>query len=729
MAEKLEPIIASLKSVFDSKMQGGSAAALAGGKNSGDMIMSTLDKLAKDLAVGSTDVTTHFKKVFTSLASADVSGAVDGVVGLVKTAHTLIKNAVSATITTAGTTLATAFAANTYVSQKIAGIMSNGLMGSTQAFTSTINQALQIAAKALPPGLQPAIANMGTMISQLLNTATQAFLIQYQDYEVLQKVRQKSRAQTGEGAAGDKAANEARAAVQSRFGMLGREEAAQWGNALMDQGARVTDSTMDNMIRVGKTMGMDAAAMGPTFDRFLVLSSNVEEAGKMMKDSFRAMQAAVGDTNIPVQKLSKFVNDAAVQARFMNVDLKSVNTTMQFLTANADKFSAAGVSVRENGGQMLKELTSGAGKWDDALHAFLGTKGGTSGSPIEGILRSKMGSGFASTVQSTAGGGFTGAKATDQGIVAERLGTMKEAMIEASKGAKTAQEKFYIQQKMATDVFKLGDDAAKAMAMSSKDDMKSLAENPKLADEFKSSQDLQRDLLKTSTIQERIQRQAAATAVQQLKATIDMATFAMVTAAEVAGMEIPDELKDTLKGTFKDTAQSMEEMYNTAKSGLKSIGYDKIMPSIDNAINTATTLAGGRKYKNEEGDDEEETGKDKHTEKGKYTGGNVYKHAATGANLLGADLTRVGERESELWRAGKEQFLIPGADGRVFNHNETMDMMKNNMPTTIDTSTSRGAGPSGGNQTKIEITINAGTVVDKKNIAELMENAFLEAMA
>jgi len=433
-----------------------------------------------------------------------------------------------------------------------------GAEGAFKAFISTFTDGLKM--------MGGSMGKIGTMLDSVMGNAVKAFLFRYDDYLAAAETRQRARAQLGEGGRVEGVARE----VPAYYSALGRDKAKEWGMALIDQGVAVEAGMMDRMIRIGKTMGIDASGMASVLNETLAVTSNAYEASDVMEKTFMAMQKAAEGTNLPVKLLAQQVREATVNARFMNVDMKTVSATMQMMTKDADKLKAMGIDLRKDGGKILSDMTNATNKATDAMHVFFGTKGGTAGiTAMEGWAESKFGKGFVESLKATAGGGFEMEKGAGGEMMAQRLEVMKKTMIDASKHTDDASEKLFIQMKVATDTFGMSEETARMLAGKDLDQMKKIAENPALANEFKSSKQLLGELKSKAAINEGIQRMMASLSIQQLSTMLQSMTYLQYIAlAELAGLE--GELGATARELL--TKVSPEAVQASMLAGFKGMG-------------------------------------------------------------------------------------------------------------------------------------------------------------
>jgi hypothetical protein len=660
-------------------------------------VMKSMSDFTKDLGSGAKDLAKNFSAVKTAISSGkitDIAKAMDSTIG---TINKSFGSMASAFLKAADGIFAGLLNLEKYMLTKTKQAM-GGLDGTVAAFGSMIQDSMNLAAKAT--GIQ-SFSAVGGMVNEILQTSMSAFNVFFKVNLSRQQARYAAMAQTGGGATGEARGALAVSTVTDLFGKgFSLDEAKQWGDAVSKQGAALTTNLAENVTKIGLTMGMSPGEMSSTLDKFLVLESDAEKAGKMMVSSFTAARVAAEQSGIPAGKLQQNIMTAAVNARFLNVDLQTVSNTMLMLTKNQDKFKAAGVSIREDGAKILEDLSGGSKKFSDAMFAFFGTKGGTEGSPIAGLIKAKMGTTFATSLQETAGGGFSAQAGTSGDMMVQRLDMMKSTMIDAAKSASTKEEKLYAQMKVATDVFGMSEETAKVLAMGGKDDLKKLAENPKLADQFKTTGQLLGDLKSLQSVNEKIQIQMASLASEQVKNLIAVATNTAISAAQAAGVNLKDlglegSAKDALAESIKSSAKTLQVMSKITGGVVNSVSGGEFSKLLG-ALQTIQYRIGGG---------------------AEYMGG--YVSAWGGKNVY-----NVGERGPELFVSGNKQFFIPSESGVIRNTSETMGLL------------GKGQGESGvisksqekmGDQKIMHLTINAG-MLDKSGFKHLLENEVLGAL-
>lgn len=670
--------------------------------------LSNIKTIVSSMTSNTTEMVKNLSELQKSVRSGNIIGIVRSIDELSKSMNGSIKTIMGFLLRAADNTISGILTFETRILALATRGIEGGLKGAVGAFGSSIQAAMnEVAAQTKIQSFSA----VGGMVNQIIQTSMAAFNLYFQDRLSQQKMKYLAASQTGGGAAGVERGATTVATMRTLYGNFAREEAEQWASSMLKQGAVVEPGLTDMMIRVGKQMQIEPGEMGGILDKMMTIATKGQDPGRLMSESFRASMGFADKLGVSTQKFQKNIMDATAQARFLNVDMKTVASTMQMLTNNQEKFRAAGVSIREDGGKILGELTGGSKKFSDAMHVFFGTKGGTEGSPIEGLIKSKFGTTFASTLKSTAGGGFTAAVPSGGDMTAQRLEMMKSTMMEAAKGAKSDAERIYLQSKVAEETFGMSEETARVLAMSDKDNLKKLAENPKLANEFKSQKDLMGDLVSMQAIDQNVQRKMAAMAGEQIKNLIAVATNTALMAAKALDVSVPEEdLKKAAAMSLKATMESNVAMLKYSGSLVKGVmdatgGQKKGEPSPTDKMVEAFDLIG------------------KGLAKKMQTGGQVYP-AQTGRNVY--SVAEDGRPELFHSGSGSNTLFAPGEAGRIFNANETMNTFQKGLgggggggggAPTVNRS-------GGGEKTVLNITINAGTL-DKGSFAKLLETEIL----
>lgn len=619
-----------------------------------------------------------------------------------KTFNTAASQIIGFVANTAGKILQVTAGAHSFINKRITEI-SGGIAGAYTAMGNTISSSLKAVGSAVGGELGKGISEMGGMIGQLLSTAGNAYLFMYEDYIAKARTVQLTSAQTGILPGGMRGRETTATEAFKNIGLLGRKGAEEWGSAMVKQGVVFESDMTLRMAKVGKAFGISSGETSELLSQFINITGEAAKAGTALESSFGYAVAAAQGTNIPVLALQKNIAGAASAARFLNVDFKTVAGTMQYLTENQKKFQAAGVSIREDGGKILKELSAGTNKWTDSLHAFFGTKGGMEGSPIEGLMKSKFGTEFASTLQSTGGGGFTAKGGQEGTMMLQRLDVMKETMMEASKGASNDQEALYMQMKVATETFGMSEETAKVLAMGQKDDLRKMAENPKMMDQFKSQKDILSELKDTSVHQEAFARTSAYLADEQLKLLANQLTYAMITAAGVMRLK-PSDLgisEEDIRNSVRGGAEAMKNMFESVTKQAVAFMPAETRKAIERPMDLTKSML---------------------QKMAMLHGGSVFP-AQTGRNVYSV----AEDGRPEIYSGGGDNILFsPASAGKIYNANETMGIFKRGLQGSPSQGMSMKTEKSG-NTINMNLTINAGTL-DRGKFARLLEEEVLNTL-
>jgi len=575
----------------------------------------------------------------------------------------------------------------TFLNKKVSQAMGS-ISGAFTAITSTVTDAMR--AIGGPNTLVGKAANMADSIMQnFINAA----MVLFRDTLAIRKTIQAAKVQAGTPAVGGSGV------VREMRGMmwgLGRDAAQKWATSLIDVGVVAESKVLPEIVRVGLATGQSTSQVMEGYSKMLALTNNANEAATMLHDTFRAAGAAAKGTHLPVKELAKWIQTAGANSRFLNIDMKGVSATLQMMTSDQEKLNAMGISMRLHGKKILEDLTSGANKATDALHVFYGTKGGTSGlSAMEGWVESKFGAGASTTLKATAGGGFEMEKASGTQMLAQRLEVMKKTMMDAAKGASTDSEKLYIQMKVAQETFGMSEETARLMAGKDLDEMKKIAENPKLAQKFDNTRKLMRDLRGINERQEQIQRALANMSMNQVDMLISAVGFlstiaaaGVLTAAEAVEIPTDEGAMAELK-TYLQT-KSVGFMTNMGKSVENMVKqFDVVTSVLGGVIPEATKrslaklredISGGRKgiISSIVGGTGSRSGSESSNASGDYYGGYLPQLAVGGSLGYGAVVNEWGKFESILGGLGtaveKEGMLLlaPG-NRRVVSHRDTME--------------------------------------------------------
>lgn len=370
-------------------------------------------------------------------------------------------------------------------------------MGGVQGFMqANLNAMSKMVGSALP--------GAGAALQQMGNAVIQAVIVLVEDAIAASHIEQASIAQTDEGK------TSVSMWAKQQIGFIGRDEAKQWAAAFSNIGVTgLGEKSLNELLAVKYGQLLSVQETTNYLNQFMVLSGTSSNAAKQLSSAFAQMKAAAKGTEIPVKSMVKWIADAGVQSRLLNVDYKVLSNTMGYLASREKQLARVGVSVRESGGKILGELT---GKhFSEELHAFLGVKAGLSSDPIKAIVRSMLGKEAAMSLKATAGGGLTiDEKAAKSDTMATRIGAMLQMMNEATASITDNEQKFYYRRKMAMDVFGFSEEAANTLALADASDVqKFMKENPDVVNETRGTREVVAKLLTVAQRSEILQRMMA----------------------------------------------------------------------------------------------------------------------------------------------------------------------------------------------------------------------------
>jgi len=363
-----------------------------------------------------------------------------------------------------------------------------------QGFMQAGLKAVSSIAGAVMPGLGAALEGMGNAIIQAVITLAE-------DTFARNQIAQASIAQTGKG--NTSVARWASDWLES----IGRDEAKQWASGLSGIGVTgLGHDKLNVLLKVKYGQGLSVQETTQYLHQFIVFSDKSSTAADQIKSAFAQMKAAAQGTEMPVKSMVKWIADAGVQSRLLNVDYKVLANTMGYLASREKSMSAFGVSMRESGGKILSELT-GKG-FTDEMHAFLGMKAGISTNVVHAMVGSMLGKEVMENMQFTAGGGIAvdEKKVTKSDMMARHFENIVKMLQETTKGmdAKTA---FYVRTKMAKETFGFSEETARTLATADiKDVTKLLEKNPEMVNETKTTNQLLGELKTMAQRNEAIQR-------------------------------------------------------------------------------------------------------------------------------------------------------------------------------------------------------------------------------
>jgi len=663
-------------------------------------IIKDLDKIGSELGVESGKIIAAFndtakhnvemwskaKGLVTDAVTGNFSGAMKTLSSFSDSMNETLLNSIISMGKVGGEIIGVGLDVITYANVEASKARS-GIEGAMHMITDSIVAPLQ--------DMKGSFGKFGRMLGSVLNNAISDVTFIYRDYLTRAKTAQLAQAQLGLGETGT-VAREMRVFMDR----LGREEAQRWAGELIKIGITEDAGALRDALQTGLTMQMDPGEVAGMMNELLAVTNNSTEASDTLQKNFRMMQSAAEGTNLPVRTLAKFVQDATVNARFMNVDLQSVGGVMQTLANNADKLKSIGLDLRLDGGKILSDITNASDKANDALHAFYGTEGGITGSAIEGWVRSKFGTQFAETLEKTTGG-FTAEGGRKGDMMIQRLEVMKQTMERASAGAKTDAEKLFLEYKAAKDIFSMGEEATRALLMTKFEDLGSIVNKPEVAGEFESTNSLLGKLRSENSIRENIQRSLAKTSLNQLQLMTEQLARLDILALAASGEDTEkieeavkelnkrslDNAKTMAAGMLEITSEVKKVLPSSLKKSMPSLeGLDKLTSDIKKRVESESSNWTWVSNIFSSGEEEE------------------VKKRQSGGLALKDSMYLVGEKGPELFS--------PNVSGTIFDAEKT-----NTLITTKNT----------GNQINLNLTINTG-LMSRGEFKRVLESEILDTI-
>jgi len=237
------------------------------------------------------EIVGQYKDAIKSFDVSSVKGFAVSTNKLIGTLNNTLLSTVSSLLKIVDIAVAQTIKFETYMLARTTQGIDSGMSGAVNAFGGMIKDVMQKAAAVT--GIQ-SFSAAGDMMNQVLSTAMSVFSLWFKDRLVANQAKFAAMYQVGGMAGESMEARGAQAAktMKSLYGNFAREEAKQWGDAIMSQGAPMEKDLTDRMIRVGMSMGIAPGQMGPILDKFLVIERAGQSAGELMTDSFRAARAA-----------------------------------------------------------------------------------------------------------------------------------------------------------------------------------------------------------------------------------------------------------------------------------------------------------------------------------------------------------------------------------------------------------------------------------------------------
>ncbi len=659
---------------------------------------------AGDLESASGKATEDFVTAMKSIASGgsvkDVGKAVTSMVTMLDKA---ILVSASTAITLMGDIVGIAADGITLINRKMA-MAWGGVEGAFTAFTSTITSGLKT--------MGGAFGKVGNMLDSVFANAIKGIMFRFEDTLAVTRVRFLETARQG-GAAGTptvmgKEAERIRPSlgrgkteeVLSGLVEIGAVQNANDERALVNQ-RKITDS----VLQIGITQKIGTGEMLKDFESMQTLAGDNISAAEQLSKTWGAAQSITKDTNLSLKGMAKALTDASMNARFLNVDMRTIANTMNMLKEGEADLRSMGMSLRADGPKILNDWTNASAKATDAMHLFFGTKGGkeTGGDMFKGWAASKYGTTFAENLKETGGGGFASKEGKSGDMLVNNLKVMKETMEEAAKAGRTPAEKLILQQKVATDVYKMGAEGAQALAMKDSSKLDELLKNEAVVREFKTEKDYLSKLQTTAVKSENIQRAMASMSLSQLQIALKsvsyLTTIALATVSAATDKEGKGDLAQTLKNaTGRLTADALsstsrmvgdfKQISGVIKGYLGKEESDALYKIFSDIEKTVDILGGGTGQNAEDKAKSQEIGQhvandvsdmkktvqdiNNSVQKGggtvlapKVGGGTVLTHKAKGGSILAGESSWVGEEGPEIF--------TPSTSGRILSNNDSVE--------------------------------------------------------
>ena len=440
------------------------------------------------------------------------------------------------------------------------------LRGMNVVLTETLTAGLS---KTLGPITGPKMAGA---IGGFLDTVITSMKFRFEEGLKYRQTKQGMEAQMGTGASGSSASS-----AMKYSGALGRDEAAQWGQAVagVGTGAEDFDKVLNKTLQIGKTMGLNADAAANLQQSYVSFGNSGVQAGNKIEQNLRKIQAAAKDTGLSVSMMSGYITDAATQARKFNVDVGLIGNTMAMLASQSKNLGAFGVDMKIHGGQIMKDFATGGSKMDDAMHMYFGSKGGTEDIGLKAWTKSKFGEVNAESLKATSGGGFSMASSDKNMMMVNKLEMMKDAMIKAAASASNVDEALMIQSKVAKDLFGMSEEAATTLATSSTQGLEELAKDPAMAASFKDTNQLLGELQNLAAKDQQIQRELVKINMKQLAIALEVPDLFQNLGLMFGNDNDRKKGKEGLGKVAEFTKSSLMDMFDSGSN------LGKIMKSLD----------------------------------------------------------------------------------------------------------------------------------------------------
>jgi len=314
----------------------------------------------------------------------------------------------------------------------------------------------------------------------------------------------------------------------------------EWGPALASLGVNVTKVNSEfsrfgktigtQMQIIGMNMGITASQTAEFFEKALSSSRDIKTAMVDVTSSFVIAREATAKTGISTVKLAKWIGDAAVQARMMNVDFRSVSNTMSLIVKHQDDLARTGVTTRAHGAELLKGMVSVGKQWEDTQHMYFGLlshekrykeETGKDLSEEKALWMSKWGyaNAQASYIDNLGNLAFKplkkGESETPSDVLSSRLMGIKKGLTRTAL-AEGKQAAFMYGKQIAG----LPENITKMILMAKDGEIAGLANNKQVQDAFKGADEIRRNLKTIAEHQEDIQIIIASLMQKLLSVTI-----------------------------------------------------------------------------------------------------------------------------------------------------------------------------------------------------------------
>jgi hypothetical protein len=131
-------------------------------------------------------------------------------------------------------------------------------------------------------------------------------------------------------------------AVSLRQPELTREEVDKYSSQMAARGIMPTPKALQNYAANSKRFGDEINAN--ITEKMIVASGTIENSWKHINVLAETFRDTAKEAGVPMLDLMKWTADTAVQARFLNIDTKTVAQTYKVLTDNMKTFSKVGIT-------------------------------------------------------------------------------------------------------------------------------------------------------------------------------------------------------------------------------------------------------------------------------------------------------------------------------------------------------------------------------------------------